>query len=331
MRLEKQNKFQAFLFALIIFNIMLGYGKLWAGNPFFEKQKETKPILYMLKHNKEDVNNFIANPNSIDSITAANNTNTKFNLVIATHGWIERKPWPREMVIDMRDNTKAKDWLFGWYDWRKQAIKINPTDAARFGRDTAGPLLGQKIIKLSKDFKHIHLIGHSAGSWVISEAAKVISKETDATIHLTFLDTYVPPSWKEDELADFSDEPNTIYWADHYFTCDITLKTTERELSNAHNINLTDVDPGINDHELPRYWYHATVISKYVKGQRYEGKQLFYETENLKYGFPRSLESGIRNWQTSMKLRCGNKALKINKDKKTTISKLQQLFQKKKK
>ena len=83
--------------------------------------------------------------------------------------------------------------------------------------------MGQNILKLSKNLRHVHLIGHSAGSWLISEAARIIAKETNASIHLTFLDAYVPLSWQQEKLGDFSVDPNVPYWADHYFTRDITL------------------------------------------------------------------------------------------------------------
>src|SRR3989339_686855 len=129
-------------------------------------------------------------------------------LVIATHGWIEHSPWPGELAKAIYEKVDANEWLCGWYDWRKQAKVINPTDAAIYARDTAGPDLAQRIINLNRDCEHIHLIGHSAGSWAISEAAKILAKKTHARLHLTFLDAYIPFGWDETQLANISD-PNT--------------------------------------------------------------------------------------------------------------------------
>ncbi len=243
-------------------------------------------------------------------------------LVVATHGWFERDPWPKNLAtaiqsrvdVNPRLRREASDWLCGYFDWRTQARSVNPTDAAKYARDVAGSMLANKILHVSKDFRHVHLIGHSAGCWLIDSAAKRLANETHASIHLTFLDAYVPPGWDERQLGDFN-EPNLIYWADHYLTRDITLKMTERWLTHAHNVDISDITPGLKDHEFPRYWYPATVLGKYVPGDRYDGKQLFYKVGDTDYGFARSLESGQANWKQSLTLPCGNEAVKLNKRK----------------
>lgn len=277
----------------------------------------SEPILYLAKGDSNSVEIFAIDSNAV--IPA------RPNLVIATHGWYEKEPWSEELILAIKSKVDSEKWLCGWFDWREQANVINPTDAAKYARDTAGPMLGEKIIQLSKNFRHIHLIGHSAGSWLVSEAAKVIAKETDVTIHLTFLDAYVPPFWDEGRLGDLGNEPNIIYWADHYFTSDITLGATEKILTNAHNVDLTKITPGINDHKFPHYWYHATVIGQYAAGRRYEGKKLFCRLGDIEYGFARSLEAG---WQRSTQLEMGNKAVKLKKPKKTLKLLLKELFKK---
>jgi len=235
------------------------------------------------------------------------------NIVVATHGWFERELWPRDLAILIKDKVDANEWACGWFDWRSEARVINPTDAAKYARDTAGPMLAKQILQVSKNPRHIHLIGHSAGCWLISEAAKQLAKETNASIHLTFLDAYVPPQWKEDGLGDFTNEPNLVCWADHYFTRDVTLKMTERWLTHAHNVDIGDITPGVKDHEFPRYWYPATVLGKYVPNDRYDGKQIFYKIGDTDYGFMRSLESGLANWKQSLLLPCGNEAVVLTK------------------
>ncbi len=237
-------------------------------------------------------------------------------IVIATHGWIEWESWPKDLALAIRNKVDANEWLCGWFDWRNEARVINPRDAARYARDTAGKILAEQILKLSKNPKHVHLIGHSAGSWAISEAAKIIARKTSASIHLTFLDAYVPLGWDENELGDLAAEPNTVYWADHYLTQDITLKVTDYRLTHAHNVDIGDITPGLKDHRFPFHWYPATVLGKYAPEDKYAGKILYCKSGDIEYGFARSLEAGKENWQESLKLPMGNIAIKIEKPKK---------------
>ncbi|MDD5458266.1 MAG: hypothetical protein PHF37_02605 [Phycisphaerae bacterium] len=252
---------------------------------------------------------FIANDGNVPIYAAdANFIPDRQNkyLVVATHGWIEHSPWPGELAKAIYEKVDPNQWLCSWYDWRKQAKVVNPADAAIYARDTAGPDLAQKIIHLGTDYEHIHLIGHSAGSWAISEAAKILAaKEPHARLHLTFLDAYIPIGWDESQLADIND-PNTTIWSDHYFTKDATLRVTETPLSHAHNVDLTKVDPGPNDHEMPRYWYHATVIGKYQTGERYGLSTLYYQYENISYGFGVSFESSPQMWKPVPQLPINN-------------------------
>jgi pimeloyl-ACP methyl ester carboxylesterase len=239
----------------------------------------------------------------------------EWKIVIATHGWFEREPWPRDLSLAIKDKVDANEWLCGWLDWRKEAKFINPRDAAEYARDTAGLILAEQLLKLSKNPEHIHLIGHSAGCWAISEAAKILAKQTKANIHLTFLDAYVPLGWDANELGNIAAKPG-IYWADHYSTRDITLKVTEPLLIHAHNVDIGNVTPGLKDHEFPRYWYPATVLGKYVPDDRYDGKKLYTRINRTEYGFARSLEAGKQNWEESLKLPMGNEAVKLLKPKK---------------
>lgn len=244
----------------------------------------------------------------------------KMKIVIATHGWFEREPWPGDLALAIRDKVDSNEWLCGWFDWRKEAKFVNPRDAAQYAREKAGPLLADHILKLSKDPQHVHLIAHSAGCWAISEAAKIIASQTSASIHLTFLDAYVPLGWDANALGDIAEEPNTVFWADHYLTQDITLKVTDCLLKHAHNIDVGEITPGLKDHEFPRYWYPATVLGKYVPGDRYDGKKLYKGMEPCEYGFGRSLEAGKTNWEQSLKLPVGNDTVIIKKVTKLTLT-----------
>ncbi len=232
-------------------------------------------------------------------------------IVVITHGWIEDKSWPLDIATAIANKVDSKEWICAWFDWRTQAMVVNPTDAAIYAKEKAGAILAEKILKLSKNFSHIHLIGHSAGSWVINEAAKTLSKQTKSTIHMTFLDAYVPPFWDEKELGSIRNDPNVSCWIEHYFTRDITLTVTEILLTNAHNVDVTAANPGIKSHKFPWHWYYATVLGKYAKDYRYDGKSLYFSDGNINYGFPRSLEAGAENWEKSTKLSPNNKAVEI--------------------
>ncbi len=238
---------------------------------------------------------------------------TEWKIVIATHGWIELKQWTKGFANDTSNKVDANEWVCGWFDWRKESRVLNPRDAAKFARDTGGPLLAEKILKISRNPKHIHLIGHSSGCWAISEAAKIIAQKTNASIHLTFLDAYVPLGWDADLLGNIPVEPNKIYWADHYMTRDITGKVTFCNLIHCHNVDISNATPGFNDHRFPFHWYPATVSGRFDPNDKYADKILYDICDNIKYGFARSLEAGTINWKESLTLPKGKKAVKIKK------------------
>jgi hypothetical protein len=234
-------------------------------------------------------------------------------IVIATHGWIEREQWPKDLAFDIRNKVDSNEWVCGWFDWHNEARVVNPRDAAEYARDKAGPLLAEQVLTLTKNPQHVHLIAHSAGCWAVSEAAKIIAKQTRANIHLTFLDAYVPVGWDANELGNIAEEPNRVYWADQYLTQDITLNVTNCRLPHAHNVDIGDITPGLKDHRFPFHWYPATVMGKYDPNNKYAGEKLYYKSGDIEYGFARSLEAGKDNWEKSLKLIMGNEAVKIKK------------------
>ena len=128
-------------------------------------------------------------------------------------------------------------------------------------------------------------------------------------IHLTFLDAYVPPGWDGNELGKY----NTNGWSEHYYTKDITWNATEIELANVHNVSLSKIDPGINEHEFPYRWYLATMTGKYGLGMWEKKAKVIFRYKDVEYGFGRSAESGRENWQKSLTLKKGNDAVVLNK------------------
>ena len=294
------------------------------GNLFARlKNAPAEPTLYIANENKEKPT-FLAVSDVNKPARCAD------NLLIVTHGWLEKTTWPADLAAVIQTKVDPNEWLCGFYDWRRQADCINPTDAAKFAKETAGPRLAETILKPNPNFKHIHLIGHSAGAWLVSEAAETIAKQTTASIHLTFLDAYVPPFWNEDELGSLANDPNVTYWADHYLTRDITLGTTQKKLTHAHNIDITKADPDISDHQFAWNWYQATVTGQYAKGRKYHGKKLLCVLGETEYGFARSFEAGGANWQRSRSLKLGA-TRKLSKPKINLRQQLEELFKKRSK
>jgi hypothetical protein len=235
--------------------------------------------------------------------------------VIVTHGWIDKasSDWPADIAEEIRKKVDPNEWICIFFDWQGGAAVVNPIDAVKYARDIAGPRLAKAILKLGK-FEHIHLIAHSAGSWAIDNAAKIIVKGTKPEIHLTFLDAYVPPGWAESELGDIKDTKSK--WIDHYYTKDITLSSTHKNLTEAHNVDITQIDPFFAEHEFPYRWYYATVAGKYRDKDWEAGDDVLTKYKGLDYGFDRSVEAGQINWEKSLTLQKGNKAVKLKKPEK---------------
>ncbi len=235
-------------------------------------------------------------------------------IVVVTHGWVEKGKgdWPEDMAAAISQKTDPNEWLCGCFDWSKGARTINPTDAARFARNVAGAKLADDILALGINFKHIHLLGHSSGCWLVSEAAKVLAAKTDADIHLTFLDAYVPSGWDENQLGNIDIKQGVKFWADHYYTRDYTGSFTECDLSCAHNVDITELDQHIKDHNFPWKWYYATITGSYPKGYFLDDGKFTSTADGIEYGFGRSKEAcGKASRQRNIELAVGNKAVRL--------------------
>jgi hypothetical protein len=244
--------------------------------------------------------------------------------VIVTHGWIDKgsDSWPADMAVAISQRVDPNEWVGGFFDWSGGAAVVSPVDAAKYARDVAGARLAKAILELGAEFKHIHLIGHSAGCWAINEAAKKIADQTGAVIHLTFLDAYVPPFWDQSELGAIE----AAGWVEHYYTKDFTLAATHIDLSGAHNVDITDIDGLVKDHKFPYRWYYATAAGRYRPTDREKGQKVVTRSDDIDYGFERSREAGRRNWQKSIALKRGQKAVLVRKDGKIQRQAWQILF-----
>lgn len=195
------------------------------------------------------------------------------NLVVVTHGWntdIESflTDWqPFEAAIE--DAVAASgDWTVIAYPWTEECERfptvedlLPPIDPLSMGLKavasaskaaTNGWSQGLKLGKTigGVDYDHIHLIGHSAGSALITAAAKAIRQERAAlgvpqpVIHCTYLDAFVPPALLFSGMnakalygaeADFSDQ----YFSKNFLT-DVTVWATSQTLPNVYNVDVTE-------------------------------------------------------------------------------------------
>jgi len=239
--------------------------------------------------------------------------------VIVTHGWIDKgaDDWPADMAKALREKTKPAEWVCLYFDWQNGAAVANPIDAVKYSRDVAGARMANAFLSLLDDgqnLSHVHLIGHSAGTWAVTTAGQIISGRTGAQVHLTLLDAYLPPKWDSKKLGEIkSDKPAYV---EHYYSKDITLKVTQDDLPGAHNVDLTKVDQVIKAHEYPYKWYGATVRGKFRKKDFVVDKSIFTEYEGIEYGFKRSLEFSAEGFEKSLGFEKGNKAVVIPRPKK---------------
>ncbi len=233
------------------------------------------------------------------------------HVVIATHGWFEWEPWPALLALAFHSRVDDRPWCCGWYDWRRKARRLFPSEAARIARYEAGPLLARRLLRLARSWQHVHLIGHSAGAWVVHEAARELAEQTSAGIHVTFLDSYVPRTWDPADLVAWAGDAGGRCWADHYFTRDRIGHFTENVLPHAHNVDITDINPGFNGHHFPRHWYHATILGRYDARRTLAQKEVLCTAAGVPYGFSRALEASAANWQLSTTLRAGGPPVRL--------------------
>ena len=217
---------------------------------------------------------------------------TRRNAVVLAHGWNSNADaWPKEMatsikaVIDNRQRERLIDpngiWDVYYVDWPEAAgngcpvfginISCLPPWNAYVNAGPLGVSLGKFL--LSKNYDHIHLIGHSAGSNLIESAATFARPRggKQPIIHSTFLDAYHPFP----ELVNYGMSAN---WAEQYvdkrdsFSSAIglgSLANTNMKLPSAFNfvIDALDKPPtSINPctsivcaHAWPYNWYRKTV------------------------------------------------------------------------
>lgn len=210
------------------------------------------------------------------------------------------------------------DWHLTHYNWSVdsdtgpiEANAINGTEAAEIGTQHGwhlGKFLEDQIIGLRK----LHLIAHSAGSWVAwASAYYVLQRMPDVTVQITLLDPFMPdsvvgissslgvPTMEQFGTLNGGDYRKLFqmenYWADDFFargtnTEDFNFRSAE--LSGLEDVNfLTEtLLKGYPGHSGPIQFFADTVINSMNPGQIYPD-----ELENLP-----KFDEELHGWQRSM-------------------------------
>ncbi|MCH8042807.1 MAG: hypothetical protein IID44_03725 [Planctomycetes bacterium] len=196
------------------------------------------------------------------------------NLVIITHGRntdLEKfNGWVRGMESAIEghigERGEQNDWAVVAYNWTDDSHGLYYKNARAHGE-----ALGAQLANL--DYDHIHFVGHSAGARLITAAAeKVQLLSASTSIHLTYLDAFVPRG----DRPWYGRVAKNAAWAEHYFNRDI-VPSTQTKLRQVYNVDITGlVKPdNVEDHSWPRVFYSNTI------------------TADSRYGFPLSREAGF--------------------------------------
>jgi hypothetical protein len=209
------------------------------------------------------------------------------NLVVLVHGcctdaaglW-EWKAFADQIVGEIINSNPSAAWEVVVRDWTNHT-PTSPIPLITFPHDAsvaflAAPGDGKNLaVAINKyPYRHLHLIGHSAGAKLIDIASQNIKDKT-IHIHLTFLDAYAPPLNEDygSSLKDYS-----WHYAEHYVDIG-SLFGTDTILPYALNFDVTNWEP-LNDnllcdapgsgclnektgrgHQWPRYWYEKSVTT----------------------------------------------------------------------
>lgn len=213
--------------------------------------------------------------------SAIPDSNGRTTLVLYTHGWNTTREDFREghwAALDQNLRSRLSssgDTVIVGFDWTEEngsggVPLLPPPLHAANQAESIGWQIGTLIE--SQAYTDVHLIGHSAGSWLIDAASdKIKELDPSITVQTTFLDAYVPIIASPGSLGDSAD------YAEHFvdqsfedwfvpLVGPIVYSTTGHTLPNAFNVDVTDVDgsPSIGlipNHGWPVEWYANNVPS----------------------------------------------------------------------
>jgi hypothetical protein len=197
------------------------------------------------------------------------------SLVVVTHGFIPitdapvLPAWVSTLANDIQ--VHAPNWSVVALDWATNAQDLFASEVTLNRGTTVGNLYGKQLSQ--KNWKHIHLISHSAGAAVIQAIADNLKTMTNPPeIQMTFLDPF---------FGLFTHGRQGVYgqnakWADCYSVQDWSGGWTSGNLNHAFNVDVSWVDPAhtpapylgpgggevaLSTHEYPTDFYIQSVVN----------------------------------------------------------------------
>lgn len=259
-------------------------------------------------------------------------TSSKTNAVLITHGWNANGfDWVFEMAQAICKRIGATqtygnfqvDGVFpvcsgsssdgGWdvwiADWTTLAIAGLLPQQVWMNASVVGSQVATYFSNNHKQYKHYHLIAHSAGSHLIDKAASRLTS-SGATVHETFLDPYDPSAFANPTFAGRhvgSSYGKNATWAENYVDTRLVgvaltnTDFTDLRLGYGFNVNVTPTHDGCEDtftissicsHSRPYRFYGMSIDSLFVGDASFKAADPI-TTATGGLGFVLSAESGV--------------------------------------
>jgi hypothetical protein len=236
-------------------------------------------------------------------------------LILITHGYTGSvSDWPTDCALDIATPKVAQNWDVVTMDWSEYADPAGlfgggPSLAAANANDI-GESLANWMREKGYSYSNLHLIGHSAGSWLINGLTQQLKLQgSNAFIQQTYLDAFDP------NLLDWSrlgaTAPVQLYgyangdryelghganFAEQYCDgADFLKEGTATTLPGAVNFDIQklvnwSINP-VTKHATPYYWYENTVLNPTLGFDEKAMNPAGVETSGGGgFGFPVSLE-----------------------------------------
>lgn len=181
------------------------------------------------------------------------------SLLIVVHGGGDSAAgWPAGFVTRAEAGLKEPDrWDIWAYDWAKDAE--GGVNVTRRG-ERHGEWLGEQLA--ASPYTHVHLVGHSAGAFVLYGATATLGPDSAMTVHETFFDPFgglglVRWGYGERRFGETSD------FAEAYVNTEDGVPSTDDPFPGMVSFDLSsfadddlEAKPG---HRFPIGWYEARI------------------------------------------------------------------------
>ncbi|MBL91792.1 MAG: hypothetical protein CMH56_08295 [Myxococcales bacterium] len=212
------------------------------------------------------------------------------NLLVVVHGSGDTpKDWPNALRAAIeKEYGDGLDWDIWTYDWDVYAASRMTASGDGL---VVGQLLGEALLESPYDYQHLHLVAHSAGSYVIHALAQTVStQKSDMTIHATYLDPFTANgffdwSYGQREFGRHAD------YAENFMNVDDPVPSTNNLLEHAHNFDVTALRPDDYDNTKTHWWpvdyYRESVANDERVGYAHSQTALEEGLDTLKSQFPK--------------------------------------------